>query len=394
MDIVILADFCGDFSISDNGRFLYIAEMLAKENSVEIITSDFQHENKAKLCPDEITRNYKLTMLHEAPYTKNVCLKRVFAHIGWARRVREYLEKRNKPDVIYCAVPPLKAAVEAAEYCKINNVKFVIDIQDLWPEAFKMVLNVPILSDIFFAPMNNMANFIYAQADKVIAVSETYCQRALKVNNKCKDAITVFLGTNLDDFDENVRNNQPKIEKSKNEVWLAYCGTLGHSYDITCVIDALAMLKNEGIRVPKFIVMGDGPRLDEFKNYAVERNVDAIFTGRLPYPEMCGLLASCDIAVNPIVKGAAQSIINKHGDYAAAGIPVLNTQECKEYRNLVEQYNMGYNCKNDDARDLAEKMKILLSNQDLRISMGKNSRLCANEKFNRAYSYNNIIDIF
>ena len=42
---------------------------------------------------------------------------------------------------------------------------------------------------------------------------------------------------------------------------------------------------------------------------------------------MVGMLGVCDIAVNSISKGAAQSIINKHGDYAAAGLPVVNTQE-------------------------------------------------------------------
>lgn len=70
---------------------------------------------------------------------------------------------------------------------------------------------------------------------------------------------------------------------------------------------------------------------------------------------MCGILKSCDIAVNPIMHGAAQSIINKHADYAASGIPVLNTQESKEYRKLVDEYKMGFNCDSNDANDLAKK---------------------------------------
>lgn len=60
---------------------------------------------------------------------------------------------------------------------------------------------------------------------------------------------------------------------------------------------------------------------------------------------MVGLLCSCDIAVNPIKKGSAGSIINKVGDYAAAGIPVVNTQENLEYKNILEEYNAGINVK-------------------------------------------------
>ena len=46
-DIVIIANFTGDFSLYDNGRFAYLASIISKKNPVEIITSDFDHEKKA-----------------------------------------------------------------------------------------------------------------------------------------------------------------------------------------------------------------------------------------------------------------------------------------------------------------------------------------------------------
>ena len=39
-DIVIIANFCRDFSETDNGRFMYLCKELSKEHNVEIITSD------------------------------------------------------------------------------------------------------------------------------------------------------------------------------------------------------------------------------------------------------------------------------------------------------------------------------------------------------------------
>ena len=106
---------------------------------------------------------------------------------------------------------------------------------------------------------------------------------------------------------------------------------------------------------------------------------------------MCGWLAACDIAVNPIMHNAAQSIINKHGDYAASGIPVLNTQECREYRDLVNEYKMGFNCKNGDAEGLANKLQRLIKDKSLRLQMGKNARKCAEERFDRKHSYLDLI---
>ena len=178
------------------------------------------------------------------------------------------------------------------------------------------------------------------------------------------------------------------LSKHNGEIWLAYCGTLGDSYDLNLVINAIRILNDKRL---KFIVMGDGERRKEFEKNATGLN--CVFTGRLPYDKMCGVLSACNITVNPIRPGSAASIINKHADYAASGLPVLNTQESEEYRNLVVNYNMGFNCDNKNANDLAEKLRILLNDEKLRIEMGRNARFCAEKKFDRAVTYKLISNI-
>ena len=200
------------------------------------------------------------------------------------------------------------------------------------------------------------------------------------------------MGTKLDDFDENA-NATPILKKPENEIWLGYCGSLAASYNIPLVIDALKIISDRGLTPPKFIVMGGGARKDEFENYAKSKDVDVCFVGKLPYADMCSLVSECDIVVNPIVKGSAASIINKHADYASSGLPVLNTQESVEYRNLVDEYEMGFNCKNEDPMDLADKLAILLADEQLRKKMGANARKCAEEKFDRKNTYKKIYEI-
>lgn len=160
--------------------------------------------------------------------------------------LRKYLKQRKKPDIIYCAVPSLSVASVAAKYAKENNIRFIIDVQDLWPEAFKMVFNIPILSGLLFFPFEKKkANYIYSVADEIIAVSKTYANRALKVNNKVKDYHVVFLGTELLHFDKYASCG---LNKPKNEFWIVYVGTLGHSYDLISVINALKIVKSKGIK--------------------------------------------------------------------------------------------------------------------------------------------------
>lgn len=389
-DIIIIAEFCGDFSPSDNCRFLKIAQMLATDNKVEIITSNFYHQSKKKRSVREYDYDFLVTLIDEPGYPKNVCLRRFYSHYKWGIGVYNYLKSRgNKPDLIYCAVPSLTGPNWVSRFCKKNDIPFFVDIQDLWPEAFQMVFKIPVVSDVIFAPFVLIVNSIYKHADEICAVSDTYVNRALRNNKKCKSGLTVFLGTELDTFDRYAE--QPSfLEKIEEEIWIAYCGTLGSSYDITCVIDALEILHDNRVR---FIVMGDGPKKDEFMAYAKKKLIKTTFTGMLSYDTMCSLLTMCDITVNPITHKAAASIINKHADYAASGLPVVNTQENKEYRDLVEEYQMGFNCKNNDAVDMAGKIKLLIDNKQLRIKMGRNARRCAEEKFDRKNTYKKIVDL-
>lgn len=387
MDILILADFLGPLDGTFNSRFLYLGDMLAKEHEVEIVTSDFDHGAKAYFDYEIEKHDFKITMLHEGAYTTNVCLQRFYGHYVWGRNVRKYLAGRKKPDVIFCAIPTLMASYEAAKYCEKNGIRFVIDIQDLWPEAFQMVFNIPVVSQVIFAPFTFLANGIYKRADGICGVSDTYCERALKVNKKCKKGTTVFLGTELDTFDQYAAGT-PIIPDKEEEVRLAYCGTLGASYDLTCVIDAIEKLNDPSLH---FVVMGDGPKKEEFENRAKEKKINATFTGRLQYEAMCCLLSHCDITINPIMHLAAQSIINKHADYAASGLPVISTQESEEYRKLVEDYDMGFNCENGNIAELADKLGALIKDPQLRKRMGRNARKCASEKFDRKRTYKHLI---
>lgn len=390
MDILIVANFCMDFSKNDNGRFSYLANELSKTHSVEIVTSDFYHITKMKRESVGAT-NYVVSLLPEPGYVRNISLKRFYSHWMWGREVKKYLASRDRPDVVYCAVPSLTGPFNVARYCKRNHIKFIIDIQDLWPEAFQMVFGVPIIGDLIFAPFKFIANQIYKCADEVVAVSDTYVDRAKMVNPAIKKGHCVFLGTKLDTFDEFV--NAHDVKKNTSELVLGYCGTLGSSYDLTCVFDALVFLRKKGFCPPKFLIMGDGPRINEFREYAEKLELNCEFTGRLPYGDMCANLVLCDMVVNPITKGAAQSIINKHADYAACGLPVLNTQECIEYRKLVEQYHMGINCENGNAESLANAMIELIQSDELRYEMGKNARKCAEQKFDRKNSYAEICTV-
>ena len=102
---------------------------------------------------------------------------------------------------------------------------------------------------------------------------------------------------------------------------------------------------------------------------------------------MCSLLKKCDITVNPIMQGAAQSIINKHADYLASGLPMVSTQDNVEFNKLMDEYKFGIKCSNGNENEIVSSILKLMHDDDLRVVLGKNARICAEEKFDRNTSY-------
>ena len=387
--IVIIDHFSKAPDEPGNNRFIYLGELLCKYGfEIEIITSSFSHiKKKQRKVDSKIYDNlpYKYTMLSEPGYSRNVCLKRFYSHYIFGKNLSNYLEKMKKPDAVIAAVPSLNVGTAAGNYCSKYHIPFIVDIQDLWPEAFKLVLKVPIINDLIFLPLTLQANRFYRQANRIIAVSETYMHRGLESNVKDNDGLCVYLGTDLGNFDESSKRSY--VNKPDDELWISYVGTLGHSYNIEIVFDALNKLPNELAKNVVFHIFGDGPYLERFQIYSRKCKVRSVFHGRMDYSTMVASLCKSDIAVNPIVKGAAQSIINKHADYAAAGLPVVNTQECPEYRNLIESYKCGINCEVNSIAQVEEALKDLIENPQKRKQMGSRSRKMAEELFDRRSSY-------
>lgn len=396
MKIIIIANFPSFLDGGQaKGRFMYLGEMLCERgHQVELICSDFDHGKKTHREFGSIKHDAyktKITVLHETGYPNNVSLKRLWSHYVWGENVEKYLNKICQPDVIYCAIPSLTASVKAANYCVKRGIRFIIDVQDLWPEAFVLAINNKILK-LGLKPLEWYANQIYKRADTVIGVSETYTIRALKVNKKTSVGYNIYLGNDGGLFDE-ARDSGQKFVKG-DELWLCYIGTMGYSYDIPCVLEALNIYNQNG-KLPKmkFIAIGGGPLIEQFKQQASKLGINCEFTGPLSYNEMVHKMCACDIVVNPIVKNAAQSITNKVGDYALAGLPVVSTQENPEYRSLVNEYQCGINCRVNDSADVARALIKLAKNEVLRKNMGKNARKLGIERFDRRESYKKLVNI-
>ncbi|MBQ2680562.1 MAG: glycosyltransferase WbuB, partial [Eggerthellaceae bacterium] len=261
-------------------RFRFIAQALAEAGfDVDLITSTFQHWDKAQrdttlACYKGLP--YQIQFIYEPGYKRNLDLARINSHRVLAGNLRRFFKDRfaNNPtayDLIYSEIPPNDMARACAEIARENGIPYVPDINDLWPEAMRMAVDVPVLSDIAFSPFARDAKKTYGLIAAAVGTSDEYANQPSKYRDDNYRRITVYVGNELEKFDSGAAAQADAIEKPDGELWVIYAGTLGASYDIATLIDAavIAMRENPSIRVK---ILGDGPDRAKLEEQAARLN--------------------------------------------------------------------------------------------------------------------------
>ena len=376
-------------------RFRYLCEFLVKKGyEVDLITTTFQHWEKKQRDLESVDQKsypFGIKFIYEPGYRKNIDLRRVRSHKIAAENLRKLLEKEGDYDLIYAEIPPNDVALAAAEYAHRNKIPFVADVNDLWPEAMRMVFDIPIVSDLLFYPLKRDAEKVYSLTSGVIGTSDEYRDRPFL--NQKRDVLkeTVYVGNEISVFDREAEQHADEVQKEEGTFWVTYAGTLGTSYDIRTMVLAAEELMKQGKTKIRFQILGDGPTREMLENLAKERKIQNVkFTGYVPYEQMAAYLVKSDVLINSFVRKAPQSIVTKIGDYLAAGKPMINTCMSPEFRKKVEQDGFGINIEPEDVRELVNAVEWMYENEAERNDMGNRARKIAEEQFDRPVSYGKI----
>lgn len=381
-------------------RTMYLFDMMRRNGYHPILlTSDFNHYKKQARNTTtffEQHKDYKdsVVFVHTPVYSKNISLKRYLAEKEWTKNVKTwFVNHSNEVGAVMLSMPDMNTILAIKEICKNNNIEMIIDVRDLRPEAFRVIVKNEALYKILLNPMKRKADRAYASADKLFAVSNEYLERGSEANKKAKLKKAVYIGAVINMFDAGVSEFASGIDKNSDEIWLTYAGTLGESYDLYTCIDALEIIQKEEKYNVRFMILGQGPEAEKLKQYVESNGISNVtFVGFVEYKKMAAYLSKSDITINAIKKRGSQSIINKVADYFAAGIPMLNGCVCKEQQDMVDKYSVGLNYEPENVESLVSALNKLLDNPALCHTYGKNARRLAEEKFDREHSYFDIIN--
>lgn len=323
-------------------RYWLMAEAFAAAgDEVVYWTSDFNHGTKASRRLAPYDSSVALRTIPTPAYRANVSLKRVYSHLVYARRLKQAIATAPKPDLIVSAVPTLGAASALLDFARACGARFVVDVQDAWPETFGR-LGLP---KALLLPLYREAKRLYHAADRVIGVSERY--RAI-VGRK--------------DYRVYPHGILPAptlpptpTPTSTPTLPLLYLGNLGAGYDLSTVLKALVAEPSLTLEIA-----GRGPR-----EAALRREVDSLglggrvrFHGYLSADALGELAKRSAVGVIPMRDDSWVGLPYKLGDYLAAGLPVLSSLhgECGE---LLTREGVGAVYDFGSATSLLKALKAL-----------------------------------
>jgi glycosyltransferase involved in cell wall biosynthesis len=362
-------------------------------------TSAFSHRFK-RLVDQAVIRaacekcGIDVEFLAAPPYSRNVSLARVWNHAVLARRFRAAAAGADAPEVIVASSPPPVLAREAVRVGRQRGAKVLIDVQDLWPEAFASLVPTwvrPALSPVLGLMRRNVRRAA-ASCDAIVGVADAYVENFQRSGMATQSVAmapcptaTIPLGVDLAAFDDAAaRGRCDQFTRPAGETWLAYTGSLSRNYDFLTILRAAAHIGDRLGPGLRFFLTGRGELAGKAEQLVRQNNLTNVrLTGFLDFQTWAYLLTQCEVGFNASFPEAMIFLPNKIFYYLAAGAAVLNTipGQCSR---IVREGGCGLDYRAGDVHSCAAAIEQMVRDAAGRSSMRQAARRLAETTYDRA----------
>lgn len=278
---------------------------------------------------------------------------------------------------------------------KKNNIPFILDVQDIWPDAIILKLNSIIrpLANFLFSLDKFLVKYIMANSSSIVAVSNGFLSRCQNYGNRIgnKEDKTFYLGYREKDIEIQITDTRLKnlfAKKGKNLIF-TFIGSFGLSYQIELICKVAKKLSNQKNVKAQFVFAGTGENYEYiFNNYSNLKNITLL--GWIDETQIQQLLSISDIGLVPC-KSDKDTVPNKPFEYLSHGIPLLSSLE-GEMEKMIDDFQIGFSYKCDDEDGLFNFVEVLINSAELREKFKVNARKVFDENFSTTRIYDKYIE--
>ena len=336
------------------------------------IYSGYEKGQKA----DEVINGVRV---HRCPLIprKTGAFFRVLNYYSFVISSELYLRREKEDyDVVFVnQLSPVMMAQAALSWAKRHGKKCVLYCLDQWPES---LLAGGIKKDsLIYKVFLQVSRRIYRSTDDLLVSSRgfvSYFRDVLGLTHKNIRYLPQYAEDMFDDL-------LPAAETKENVDFL-FAGTVGALQSVETIVEAARLLQDE--KQIRLHIVGGGIALDHCKTLA-EGLTNITFHGRRELAEMPAFYTMADVMMITLKDDLilSSTLPGKVQTYMAAGKPVVGAIGGETAAVVNEEAKCGICCKPEDAQALAEAIRRLAADRELRVRCGENARRYYQEYFRK-----------
>jgi glycosyltransferase involved in cell wall biosynthesis len=270
-------------------------------------------------------------------------------------------------DVLQACNPP-ETYWPLAYFWRLFGKRFIFDHHDLSPEMYRA--KFPEGSHLVEAGLRFLERRTFRAADLVITTNGSHKRIAMERGRVPSDDVYVVRsGPDLARL--TVYPPEPAWRKGKQHL-LVYLGEICKQDGVDHLVRAVKLLRDEFGRGDfHCVLVGGGPHQPSIKAYAEEIGVADLctFTGRVSDDQLCRILSSADVGVDPDPKNewSDKSTMNKIMEYMYFGLPIV-AYDLTENRLSADAAAVYAEANHE--YDMARRIADLLDDPGRRAQMG------------------------
>jgi glycosyltransferase involved in cell wall biosynthesis len=274
-------------------------------------------------------------------------------------------------DVLHICNPP-EIYWPLARFWKLFGRRFLFDHHDLSPEMYQAKFGAS--GGLALAGLRWLERQTFRAADLVVTTNESHKRVAVERGGVLpQDVYVVRSGPNLGRL--RVYPPDPAWRHGRQHL-LVYLGEICRQDGVEHLVRAVKLLRDEfGRDDVHCVFVGGGPHQAAVKAYAEQIGVAGLctFTGRVSDEELCRILSSADVGVDPDPRNdwSDRSTMNKIMEYMFFGLPVVGYELTE---NQVSAGEAALFAMPNQERELARRIAELLDDPARREQMGQAGR--------------------
>jgi len=226
-------------------------------------------------------------------------------------------------DVIHACNPP-ETFWLLARFWRLFGKRFLFDHHDLSPEMYAAKFNRA--EGAMYRGLLFLERMSFRTADVVITTNESHKRIAVaRGGMDPSQVLVVRSGPDVERF--KVYEPDPDWKSGKQHL-LVYLGEMCKQDGVDHLVRVAKLLRDEHGRTDFHVAfVGGGPEQPLIRQYAEDEGVGDLctFTGRVSDEDLCRILSSADLAVDPDPKSdwSDKSTMNKIMEYMFFGLPIV-----------------------------------------------------------------------